>query len=138
MPVGCAYDKCGHICPLCERWDSNFDAEFSPPTFHNIFHNQDPEMDQEDAAMDIDPPQFVAPILHQMFLPGAPPAASGSSKKSADRSTAPSGMTVLGTGIADFVGASIPLHRRRELEYRKRVARRRTQKRSRLQIEISG
>ncbi|KAJ7759709.1 hypothetical protein B0H14DRAFT_2634364 [Mycena olivaceomarginata] len=68
-----------------EPRDSDFDNQILPPTFHNLFRNQqNSQMDQEDTAMDIDPPQF-APILHQMLLPGAGPAASGSSKKSADR-----------------------------------------------------
>jgi hypothetical protein len=69
-----------------EHRDSDFDDQILAPTFHNLFQNQqNSQMDEEDTAMDIDPPQFVAPILHQMLLPGAGPVASGSSNKSMDR-----------------------------------------------------
>ncbi|KAJ7816143.1 hypothetical protein B0H14DRAFT_2602855 [Mycena olivaceomarginata] len=68
--------------------DSNFVDHTSVPAFQNVFQNPNiDEMDPEDAAMNVDVPmQVAAPVLHQMLLPGAAPAASGSAKRStADR-----------------------------------------------------
>ncbi|KAJ7914555.1 hypothetical protein B0H13DRAFT_2270697 [Mycena leptocephala] len=81
-----------------EHRDSDFDDQILAPTFHNLFQNQqNSQMDEEDTAMDIDPPQFVAPILHQMLLPA----------------TASNGMSVPGMGTENIVVATTPLHRQR-------------------------
>ncbi|KAF8166312.1 hypothetical protein K438DRAFT_1984356 [Mycena galopus ATCC 62051] len=70
-----------------EHSDSNFVNHTLVAEFHNVFHNLNTEdTDPDDATLEIDAPQFVLPVLHQMLLPGAGPAASGSVKRpAADR-----------------------------------------------------